>query len=359
MKRTVALLILLTIVGTSSILAQTPDKETDLQALYQQIDDAIAKSPQYVAKRLEQIDKARKMLFTESNLENKFTLAEQLFALYKPFKNDSALCFADLCITLADSLHRKNMVGLYLSEKAYQCSSTGMYVESLNLLRKVDKQTLGPKELTKYYAAWMHVCGEIGSYAQKPNEQDYYFKLQDRYRDSVLTVAEEDSEECLHLKMDVLSARRQYQDALAISDKWLNKVSDGTHENAFAAFYRSVVYDKLNNSHQSRYWLGKSALDDIKCAVNDQASLFMLAERLCKDGDYERGYRYMRFCEECNTVFSPQLRNYQVRYVTKVMDAVYQNSQARYSRLLTIACVGAILLLGVIVWLLFRLRRKS
>lgn len=359
MKRMVALLILLTIVGTSSISAQTSDKEADLQALYQQIDDAIAKSPQYVAKRLEQIDEVRKMLYTESNLENKFTLAEQLFALYKPFKNDSALYFADLCITLADSLHRKNMVGLYLSKKAHQCSSTGMYVEALNLLGKVDKQALGPKELTKYYTAWMHVCGEIGSYAQKPNEQDYYFKLQDRYRDSVLTVAEEDSEECLHLKVDVLSARRQYQDALAVSDKWLSKVSDGTHENAFAAFYRSVVYDKLNNSHQSRYWLGKSALDDIKCAVYDQASLFMLAELLCKDGDYERGYRYMRFCEECNTIFSPQLRNYQVRYVAKIMEAVYQNSQARYSRLLTIACVGAILLLGVIVGLLFRRRRKS
>lgn len=344
--------------------AQESNKEFDLQTLYQQIDDAIEQSPQYVAKRLGQITETRNMLSRESGLEKRFALAEQLFALYKPYRNDSALYFADLCISLADSLHRKDMKGLYLSQKAHQCSSTGLYVQSLDLLKRVDKQALGSEELTKYYAACMHVYGELGSYGQQEDEKNHYYALQDRYRDSVLAVAEQGSEEYLHLKMDVLTARRQYQDALAVSDNWLSKVTNGTHEYAFAAFYRSVVYDKLGNSRQLRYWLGKSALDDIKCAVFDQASLFMLAERLCEDGDYERAYRYVRFSESCNTVFSPQLRNYQVRYVANVMEAIYQNDQtrqARYSRLLVFACVGVLLLIVIVIGLLFarRVTRKT
>lgn len=360
MKRTIAFFVLLMTIGTgSSLSAQESDEEIDLQELYQQIDDAIDHSPEYVATRLKQIDETRQMLISESSLEKRFALAEQLFELYKPYKNDSALYAADLCISLADSLNRKDMVGLYLSQKAHQCSNAGMYVEALNLLKKVDRQALDPEELTKYYAAWMHVCGEIGSCSQQHDERWNYYDLQDSYRDSVLAVAEEGSEEYLHLKMDVLNARKQYQDALRVSDKWIKKVADGTHENAFAAFYRSVVYDKLNNGRQVRYWLGKSALDDIKCAVYDQASLLMLAERLCEDGDYERAYRYVRFCKACNTAFSPQLRNYQVRYVANVMEAIHQNDQARYSRLLTIACVGVLLLLIVIVWLVFRLRRRA
>ncbi len=357
MKRTIVFSILLILIGTSSHLsAQEVDKEI-LQTLYQKIDDAIEQSPQYVAKRLRQITDMRKMLSNENNLEKKFPLAEQLFALYKPYKNDSALYFADLCISLADSLHRQDMVGFYLSEKAHQCSNAGMYVESLNLLKKVDEKALNPEGLTKYYAAWMHVCGEIGSYSQQPDVQNSYYGMQDRYRDSVLSVAEKGSEEFLHLKMDVLCARRQFQDALDISDSWLSKVSDGTHESAYASFYRSMVYDHLGNGNQLRYWLGKSALDDIKCAVYDQASLFMLAERLCEDGDYERAHRYVRFCEACNMAFSPQLRNYQVRYVTNVMEALYQNSQARYSRLLLFTCVGAMLLLMVLGWRIL-VRRK-
>ena len=114
------------------------------------------------------------------------------------------------------------------------------------------------------------------------------------------------------------------------------------------------VYDKLDNGHMLRYWLGTSALNDIRCAVFDQASLFMLAERLSDDGDYERAYRYMRFCEKCNTAFSPQLRNYQVRYVANVMEAVCKNSQARFSRLLIVASVGGILLLALVVFSMLR-----
>ena len=367
---------MLTMMGVSPLSAQGNDKEPDLQALYQEIDDAIEHSPQYIAHRLGQIDDLHKLLLDESSLEKRLTLAERLFALYKPYKNDSALYFADLCVALADSLQQKNKVGLYLSLKAHQCSNVGMYVESLDLLKRIDKQSLEREGLTKYYAAWMHVCGEIGAYSQLEDERLKYFALQDGYRDSVLAVAEEGSEEYLHLKMDVLCARQQYQDALTVSDKWFGKVSNGTHEYAYAAFYRSVVYDKLGNKSQLRYWLGKSALDDIKCAVNDQASLFMLAERLCEDGDYNRAYRYVlaerlcedgdynrayryvRFCENCNTVFSPQLRNYQVRYVANVMKASYQNSEARYSRLLLMACAVGLLLLGLVIWLLIKKGKK-
>lgn len=357
--RIVFCVLLVLMLGTGSPLsAQVANKEIDLQKLYQQIDDAIDHSPQYVAKRLRNIADARKILLSESSVEKQFAQAGKLFELYKPYKNDSALYFADLCITLADSMQRKDMAGLYLSLKAHQCSNAGLYVEALDLLKRVDKKALGHKELTEYYAAWMHVCGEIGYYAQQQEVQNYYYSLQDSYRDSVLAVADEGSEEDLHLKMDVLSARKQYQDALDVSDSWISKVYDGTHESAYAAFYRSMVYDKLGNDLQLRYWLGKSALDDIKSAVYDQASLFMLAERLCDDGDYERAHRYVRFCELCNTAFSPQLRNYQIRYVANVMEASYLNSQARYSRLLTVACIGALLLLVVVGWLLFRLRRK-
>jgi len=359
MRRIILLIALITLAVASPSWAQRVDDEVDLKALYQQIDEAIDRYPHYVAMRQGQIADSEEKLLSETNLENRFALAEQLYALYKPFKNDSALYYADLCISLADSLHRKDMVGLYLSNKAHQFSNAGMYVESLDLLNKVERRALGPKQLTKYYEAWMHVCGEMGQYAQQPDERSSYFDLQDRYRDSVLAVAEKGSEEYLHLKMDVLSARQLYQDALAVSDSWISEVSDGTHEQAYAAFYRSVVYDKLSNSLMVRYWLGKSALDDIMCAVNDQASLFMLAERLSADGDHERAYRYVRFCEDCNTTFSPQLRNYQVRYVANVMEAAYKNSKESYSTLLTIAVIGLFFFLAVVAVLLFRLRSKG
>ena len=72
---------MLTMMGVSPLSAQGNDKEPDLQALYQEIDDAIEHSPQYIAHRLGQIDDLHKLLLDESSLEKRLTLAERLFAL--------------------------------------------------------------------------------------------------------------------------------------------------------------------------------------------------------------------------------------------------------------------------------------
>ena len=96
MKRTTVYLILFMINGTSSPLsAQEPDKEADLQTLYQQIDEAIEQSPQYVAKRLRQIADTRKALLSESNLEKKFVQAEHLFSLLVIYVKAYAPTFTD------------------------------------------------------------------------------------------------------------------------------------------------------------------------------------------------------------------------------------------------------------------------
>ena len=357
--RRFSLLALLTVIGGVTPMCAQDDEPIDLEALYLQLDEAIAQSPQYVADREKQIDNSRQALLVESDQEKKFQIAEKLFTLYKPFRNDSAFRYAELCISLADAIHRPDLVGLYRSRLARQCSNTDMFTESLEQLRMVDKSLLDNRQLTAYYEAWMHVCGQIANYSQRDGIRKSYFALQDHYRDSVLMVAEKGSEEYLHLKMDVLCARQQFQEALHVSDSWLNKVEKGTQEDAYAAFYRFVVYDRLSNHKQVRYWLGKSALDDIQCGVMDQASLLMLADHLSQDGDLERAYRYMCFGKDCNLAFCPTLRNYQVNLVLSVIEANFQKTQASSGWAIWVAAIIIALFLIALLFLFFRFKRKN
>lgn len=334
------------------------EESVDLNALYEQIDEAILQSPQYVTERERQITACRDRLMRERSAEERIMIAEELFLLYQPYKNDSALHYAEVCISLADSIHRLDLVGRFRSMLAFQCSNAGMYTESLEQLHLVDESTLDKKGLCEYYNAWMHVCGEIGYYTQRPEVQERYYGLQNRYRDSVLTVADQGSEHYLHLKMDILSARRLYQDALNVSDEWLKKVTDNTHESAYAAFYRSMVYDKLRNHDMVCYWLGRSALADIRCAVMNQASLLFLAEHLADDGDMGRAHRYVEYTKECNLFFCPLLRNYQVNSVVNVYEKSSQATQSRANMVLIITSFAIILLLMALIFTIFRLRRK-
>lgn len=327
----------------------------DLDALYQQIDDIIAQSPEFIEDHEQQINIRRDSLHMAKSPEQQLLLAEQLFDLYKSFRNDSAIHYAEVCISLAESLQRPNVAGRYHALLAYQCSNTDTYTESLDELRKINKAVLDTAGLVAYYNAWMHVCGEVGNYTQRENVRRHYFDLQNLYRDSVLAVTKEGSEEWLHLKMDILSAQRQFQEAMRISDKWLHKVKEGTHEYAYAAFYRSMCYDHLGNEKLAHYWLGKSAISDISCAVMNQASLLFLAEHLANEGDIERARHYMDFSLDRNLAFHPRMRTYQIDSVINIIEKEKQAVQSSVSTILFIA--GGIIVLLLLVLFIVILKR--
>ena len=210
MKRPFIIILLLSaMAGFVPAMAQTGGP-VDLDALYQQIDEAISQSPQYTAARKRQIDACRDSFLMEKDMEQRAQTAERLFLFYQPYNNDSAFHYAEVCIDLAESLHRPDLVGKYRSMLAYQCSNVNLYTESLDQLHKVDKSALDSTGLLDYYKAWMHVCGELGSNTPRQRLKQDYYDMQDNYRDSVLMVTKEGSEEWYHLKVDILCARRLY-----------------------------------------------------------------------------------------------------------------------------------------------------
>ena len=149
--------LLLVVVFGFAPVVEAQDESIDLEALYQQIDDAISQSPQYVAELEGRITGSRDRLLREESLEKRIQIAEELFQLYSSYRNDSALHYAELCISLADSLRRPDLVGRFRSLLAYQCSNSDMDNESLEQLRLVKRSALDSLGLVDYYHAWMHV----------------------------------------------------------------------------------------------------------------------------------------------------------------------------------------------------------
>ena len=347
------------LLGTIPVLSQE-EKDVDLEALYKQIDKAIEESPLYVQAKEEEIKETYDLFMKAKNAENRLEIAEQLFWLYKPFKNDSAIHYAQLIVDLAKEVNRLAVSNRYRALLARQCSNAGMYVEASGILQKTDKTALDRQGLTDYFDACMHVCGEVAAYTLIPQIRDFYYAEQDHYRDSLLTVVDPASDNYLHLQMSALCARQQYQEALKVSDKWLNKTVSGTHEDAYAAYYRHIVYANIGNEKMVRYWLGKSAFDDVSCAVMDQAALINLAQLLNIDGDLERSYRYIRFTWQCNSFFNTRMRANQISPVLNVIEKNYQDAIDRNTKLLyIIATIGTILAIVFFSFLTILLKQKK
>ena len=331
------------------------EESIDLEALYEELDEAIGMSTKYVADRERQIAATRDSLRKADSPEKRVQMSEQLYQLYRYYRNDSALHYIEQCVELSDSLRRPDLAGRYRSMLASQCSNTDMEAESLEQLQLVNSTALDKKGRVEYYKAWMHLYGELASYTQRNGMHRSYLDQQDLYRDSVMMVADEGREEWLHLKMAILCAQRHFQDALTVNNKWIKSVKNGTHESAFASFYRSQVFHHLNNYKMTCYWLGRSALDDIRSGIMDQASLLFLAEYLANDGDLDRSTRYMEFSKACNEAFIPNMRAYQFNSVLTVIAKNKAAAEQRLTQLLIAAgIVIALLLIAIVVVFLRR-----
>ena len=103
--------------------AQQSQKEVDLEALYQQIDEAIDNSPVYVAEFEKRLNKQKDLFMQETDTDAKLLNGMILFEMYRSYKNDSALHYIRECITLADSLGHYDIAGQARSKMARQCSN--------------------------------------------------------------------------------------------------------------------------------------------------------------------------------------------------------------------------------------------
>ena len=342
------LLLLLALVSGLTATAQ----KYDIKSVYQQIDEAINHSPEYVSEYEAQIEEQRQQYVKAVMPEDKFKLAFRLYELYKAFMNDSALYYVDEAEQWATKLGDAAQAGNCRVLRAFQCSTVGYYSEALLFLKTVDKQKLDSVGLKNYYTTQMHVYGELGYYSKIRSMQDSYYEKQRVYRDSLFAVIDHQHPDYLMYRIQELKGRQQLEEGRRLSDQWVKRTNPESRDYAIACYYRWLVSE---DQEEMRYWLSQSALSDIRHAVMDQASLLQLAEILNDEGDLDRSYKYIRFTWDCNNRFNTRMRSWQITPILNVIENNYQKAVSRNTKVLwtsvVVVSILALLLLGVLLFL--------
>ena len=343
-------------------VAQIFARDIDFKSMYNQLDNLIDNSYQYVDNHENSIERLRVLLSDTKDEKTKYDVSFNLYLEYKSYTNDSAIAYLQQCIRLADRIHRKDMVGKCKSLMAFQCSSSGLYAEALQILKQVSTKDLTPDNgLSDYYIAYNHVYQELGYYTRLEDLKRKYVMISSAYRDSVYQVMNRDSEDYLLCEEISFYSRGLYKDAMKVNDQRLAKVKPGSRNYAIVAYYRSRLYGKLGDIQMVKYWLIESAMSDIKYAVMDQASLWELSDILNKEGDIDRSLKYIRFTWECNNKFGTRMRSWQISPLLSIIDSNYQKQINRQNQTLiifiTIVSVMSLMLLGLLFFV-YRQKKK-
>lgn len=333
-------------------------KELNLPKMYKLVDDALEESGRYIADYESKLYKIRQAIAESSDDHQKLALTLDLSLMYESFNGDSTLAYTARALQMAGELGLPEVVADCQARMAYLCTFLGSQTESLTLLQRIDKSALTQDGLCNYYRSYMMVYGNLGGNCQIPAMREEFYQKHLTYMDSLLATAKPGSEMYLGHRQPQLVGEKRFEEALKMNDERLNMTQEGTHDNAIVSYSRYTIYNAMGNRDMAKYWLCKSALDDIRNAVMDQTSLISLAEMLDEDGDLERANRYIGFTWECNRRFSPHMRLWQMAPLLSAIEENFEAKLNRKSQILTVTTIAASILLVVLLSFAIHFRRK-
>lgn len=344
MKRILSLVYILCFSALTSSFAQNKN----IKDLYEQLDQAIKQSQYYISQKESRITKIKKQSRQGHTPQQLLTAYYKLYEEYKAYQSDSSIYYIHQAIDLAKRNNMKSDITKLRSLLALQYSTSGAFTEALHVLQSIDKKTLNNSNKKDYYIAFYHVYGELGfSNINIDTElsQEFYSK-QNCCRDTLFSILSPNSEDYLMRKEVLLTSLNKLKEALKINDIRLSKCKKGSHEYGIVAYYRYLIYRSLKDEDMVKYWLLQSAICDVKCAINDQASLWILAEILSKEKDVERSYKYINFSWNANQIFSTRIRSWQISPVLGTIDHNYQAElkKANHSLIFAIICVSLLVI---------------
>lgn len=357
MKKILSLIYILCFSALTSSFAQNKN----IKDLYEQLDQAIEQSQYYINQKESRITKIKKQSRQGHTPQQLLTAYYKLYEEYKAYQSDSSIYYIHQAIDLAKRNNMKSDITKLRSLLALQYSTSGAFTEALHVLQSIDKKTLNNSNKKDYYMAFYHVYGELGFTninIDTDLSQEFYSK-QDCYRDTLFSILSPNSEDYLMRKEVLLTSQNKLKEALKINDIRLSKCKKGSHEYGIVAYYRYLIYRSLKDEDMVKYWLLQSAICDVKCAINDQASLWILAEILSKEKDVERSYKYINFSWNANKKFCTRIRSWQISPVLGIIDHNYQTELKKANHRLIFAIICVSLLVSALALLTFYVNKQK
>ncbi len=322
----------------------------DINSLEKELDITLEKGDYYHRVKLDDIKNLKQQLRTSKHLSKNetFEINYKIASQYAKFQSDSALNYIQKCkaslTNQDDSLH--SILDL---DMASLFSTSGRYIEAIDILQSIQKSNLSDKILPKYYQTY----GSFYSHYGQSNNNNEFYRLSEIYRDSLIRSL--DTSEILYkienaTKKLYLGNRNQAIEEFKVL---LQQNSKDNNQVAIIAYLLGIAYKNENNPELQKYYLMMSAIADIKNANKDNASLQDLAMTYYGSEDFDRAFllidKAIRDAIFCNvryriiegTTFYPIINS---SYQKKIND---QNRKLVIN-LILISILSCILIIGII-----------
>jgi len=335
----------------------------ELDSLFRELDNKIKNRSLYLELKEARIEELKSEKIRSSNSISKiYTLNSAIYNEYKSYISDSAIQYLHYNMDIAYSLNSPEKINETCIASAEIFSGLGMYKEAIDIMDNVKREYLDKTHWIEYYSSQRQIYSGLGLYTQNKRDRWRYWRKNDAYKDSILSLADPGSEVALRLKETTVREQGKIDEALKINDQRLQHIKMGTPGYALITFHRSLLYRKKGDSDQEKKYLILSAISDIQSAIKDNASIPSLANILMQEGDVNRAYTYVRFSLDNINDYNTRVRSSEIINIQSIIDKAYQeksNEQRKKLRIFLIITSILSVLLIISVCYVYKQMRKG
>ena len=347
------------ILGTLFSCKKTDSHPDINEKLLRILDDKIKNKKYYEIKKKNHIQKLKKeALLYKNNDSISYHLNNLIVEEYLGYQCDSAYIYSDKNKEIA--IRNNNEIWLYknLLQRSVLLSTTGLFVESKEILDHINPEALPSPLRFSYNSAYECLYSNLSDYSggDSPYNKIYKNKLADYYNSAYKALKPGDPFYYLFLSHKN-RIENNWSQAEQNVNKFLETTHPGTRLHAIGSFCKAVIDGKLGNIDSQESCLIYSAISDIESSTKENRSMQDLASILYQKGETDRAYKYIQSSLEDANFYNARFRNIQISKVQPIIEETYlqtintQNKQLRWSIfLISILFAG----LGITMYFIYK-----
>ena len=246
-------------------------------SLIRELDQKVKDRQFYMNIKESRIDSLRKLLTPELSLEEQYLINNEIYKEYNTYRCDSAMRYVFINIELADKMNNPKYKDQTTINLSMLLSTSGLYLESINNLKKINRQRLDKDLLYEYYtiSEWMYYTA--GEYSNDSLYTPRYNKLEGYYRDSAFSVLTPGTIDYEYYCGKKLMYEGQYAQALDIFNDLYQKVAVNTRLYAIITFNIANMYHKFGTEDMYEKFLILASISDQVCPLKENLAMQQLS----------------------------------------------------------------------------------
>lgn len=351
MKTTFSVLLFFVLFGCNYAVGEN----VAIDQLFRSLDSLLANEQEFHDQKVAKIADIKRAGKSAITLEERYWHNRRLYDEYFVFNADSAMRYVNENLAIAIALNNKDWENEWHINRSFILSVIGLLKDAYDELAKIDPKTLAPSSLVNYYSHRTYLYSHLGQLSGHRTEGlADYDEISHQYADSTFINISPDNPQYLWYKASAKLGSPDSSDEVMHELRQAIDTSDlDSRVDAMNAYILSRLYDEKGDRENRIRYLIYSGMADIKIANKDIASLEELSIILLDEGDIERAYRYINYCQQQALGLPNHVRASSLARIEARVHQLYVEEMRTTGRRLELSLVVLCIALALLVILTF------